>query len=751
MLRRLADWIIRAPWLFIVAALAFSLALGSGARLIRINDDLTTIVPDDNPVKQAAIELEKLFGASETMVLMVKNEGGIFEPAFLAELAALKERLESARPVARVLGLATLDRYYRDADGALQSAPLLALAPDDVSAAAAVAAFVNADADVKRAFVSPDGLATAVYVDPKGKPVDRELLAAISDALAPTREKYAVHWTGMPVIRDATSRSIRSDMLLLMPAVAVVLILTLAFSLGSASGVALTFFVIVLSILPAAGLMGYLGLPLTAVNNTFPVLILATGCGYAVHIITGYYQRLRAGRDKREAITSALGELAAPVFLSALTTTAGFISLTTSPLPPIGILGVVVALGVAAAWALAMFALPALLSLLPPPKHLGPDKKAGWLERGLEFVWTAPLKRPLLLTSAIVLMLAGLVGYGIPRVVRETRVERFFFENEPARMDAEAIDTAFRGSTPLEIVVKHNVNDPVAQQKALDFAAAAQALPYVGSVDSIANIIARMQEAFAGERGIPDSEDQVAQALFMYSLSAPPERYRRFVESEGRAFRITVRVPNLAPDELDIAVAELQSLAAKHLDGLEVKITGKALFLRELSSLMVQGSINSILSSIALVFLMVAFSFRSLREGLESAVPISVAVVGVFGMMGVFGLPLTIATTLVTSIVIGTGVDFAVHMQSSWNALKNEKDFRWRLSHALHDCGYRILVNAVGVGCGLGVLAFSHFEPIRQLGLLAVVSMFGAALGALWMIPLLKMVGRGKSESSSSA
>lgn len=746
MLRRLADWIIRAPWLFIAVALAFSLALGSGARLIRINDDLTTIVPDNNPVKQAALELEKLFGASETIVLMIKTQGGsIFEPAFLAELAALKERLENARHVARVLGLATLDRYYRDQDGALQSAPLLALAPDDVSAAAAIAAFVNADADIQRAFVSPDGKATAVYVDPKGKPVDRELLAVLNDALAPTRAKYAVYWTGMPVIRDATARSIRSDLLVLMPTVVLVLIAILAFSLGTASGVTLTFFVIVLSILPAAGLMGYLGLPLTAVNNTFPVLILATGCGYAVHIITGYYHRLRAGREKREAIVRALRELGAPVFLSALTTTAGFISLMTSPLPPIGILGLVVATGVVAAWALAMLALPALLSLFSPPRRMASNAPLGWLERGLELIWSAPLKQPAALAAVIVLTLAGLIGYGIPRVVRETRVERFFFENEPARVDAEAIDAAFRGSTPLEIVVKHNVNDPLAQQKALDFAAAAQQLPYVGSVDSIANVVARMQEAFVGRRGIPDSEDQVAQALFMYSLSVPPERYRRFVESEGKAFRITVRVPNLAPAELDLAVSELQALAAKHLSGLEIKITGKALFLRELSDLMVQGSINSILSSVALVFLMVALSFRSLREGLESAVPIAVAVVGVFGIMGVFGLPLTIATTLVTSIVIGTGVDFAVHMQSSWNVLRDEKDLRWRLSHALHDCGYRILVNAFGVGCGLGVLAFSHFEPIRQLGMLAVVSMLGAALGALWIIPLLKMVGRSKT------
>ena len=108
----------------------------------------------------------------------------------------------------------------------------------------------------------------------------------------------------------------------------------------------------------------------------------------------------------------------------------------------------------------------------------------------------------------------------------------------------------------------------------------------------------------------------------------------------------------------------------------------------------------------------------------------------VFGLRQV-GIPLTIASALVSAIVIGVGVDYGVHVLARWRLLHGTA-FDQRVSQTIAEVGRPILLNAVAVGCGLGVLALSQFQPIRHLGALSIIAMFTAALGAMIVIPALK-------------
>lgn len=737
--QRIAAAVVSRPWLFIVVTLLLTLSLGSGALKIRVQDDLTQVVPPDAPVRLAMTELETTFGRAETVVVMLKRRSGdIFDPDFLAVLVDVYTRLSNARPLARVQGLPGVNRYVRDAQGALSAQPLLAAPPAATEVAALREAIVG-DATIRRAFLSQDMTATALYVDPKANADDSDVAAAIADAVAAVGADVSVHTTGMSVVRGATTAAIRHDMMVLVPVVAVVLLGLLAIAFRTFGAVMLTLLIVSFSILPGAGLMGFLGVPLTAINNTFPVLILSIASAGAIHILSIFYLRQREGFTKHAAVLAVVEELTLPVFIAAATTAAGFVSLMTSPLPPIGTLGWVVAVGVIWSWWMSTFVLPAALVLMPERRVS--QNEMPLVQRVVAYLADLPLKHSRTLVLFILVSLGVVLALGLPRLKRETRVERFFAPTAPVRIDSDAIDAAFRGSTPLEIIVREDVKDPEVLRRVAAFSKAVQEVEHVGSADSIADVVLRMQEGFTGERKIPDDRTQLAQLLLLFSFSVPPEQYQRFVATDEQSLRITVRMPNLAPDELDATLERIQEIVARELAGLDVAVTGKALFLSELNRMVVRSAVRSMGFSLLLVFVICWFTFRSLREGLEGMSPLFVTVLGIFGIMGLVGVPLTVASALVSAIVIGVGVDYGVHVLARWDLLKG-------LDHAEHvrktiaEVGRPILLNALAVGAGLGVLALSQFQPIQQLGMLSVTTMLMAAVGALLIIPLLKTLGR---------
>lgn len=740
MSRRIADLVLRFPRTILVVGLLLTLAAGAGLLRIEISNDLRETIPHDNPVRIALDRLEDLFGSSETVVATIRHPSkASFTPEVLSDVMRVSTRLKRTRGVARVQSLATADKFERNEEGSLEVTKILESAPETATVAASVRAKVLDDPDLRDAFVADDEGSLAIYLDPKPTVSDAELVEGIRRVLEKVLPGYEVHLTGMPPVRSATDRTIKRDLLLLIPVVAVVLTLILALALRLVSGVVFTLLLIFLSILPAAGVMGVAGIPLSAQTNMFPILILAIACADSIHILTTYYQRLRGPHEKRSAVHSVVSELGLPVFLTSITSAAAFLSLLGSPIPPMAGLGVVVAVGIMWAWLLSIFVLPAVLLLMPEPT---PPR----LRRiGLQ----GPLDRIVRIThdhsgwtfSVTFLLIAAIGGIGIPTLEREVSPEKMFAAGSAVRTDASAIDDAFQSGSPMEVLVEADVKDPEVLSKVYAFSRAVTGIPQVGSVDGIASVVARITDSLTGTREIPDDRTRVAQALLLYSISGSPDRYQRLVATRGDALRVTVRLPNLPPAELEKVVADVDELVERELEGLDVTYTGKALLMLELSRLVVRSALVSISFSLLLVFAICAITFRNLWEGIEGMAPLLVAIVIVYGLMGFVGVPLTVATALISSIVIGVGVDYGVHVLARFDLLP-QLGLRERVEETVHEVGRPILFNAFAVASGLAVLALSRFEPIRQLGLMAVMAMAAAALGALVLIPTMKTIRR---------
>jgi predicted RND superfamily exporter protein len=147
---------------------------------------------------------------------------------------------------------------------------------------------------------------------------------------------------------------------------------------------------------------------------------------------------------------------------------------------------------------------------------------------------------------------------------------------------------------------------------------------------------------------------------------------------------------------------------------------------------------TSLMVSLAVVLAMLFFTFRKISYAGIAIVPLIMTISINFGIMGFFRIPLDIGTAIISSIVIGIGVDYAIHYLSR---LKNNLDQGTTFSRALENTvshsGKAIVSNAATVGFGFVALWFSVLTPLIIMGWMITVTMLVSAFSTLVLIPVL--------------
>jgi len=123
---------------------------------------------------------------------------------------------------------------------------------------------------------------------------------------------------------------------------------------------------------------------------------------------------------------------------------------------------------------------------------------------------------------------------------------------------------------------------------------------------------------------------------------------------------------------------------------------------------------------------------------LLSSLPLSIAILVLFGLMGLLGIAVDIATALTSSIMIGVGVDYTIHFL--WHFKEERaKGFchKEAVLSTLETSGRGIVINAVSVIVGFLPLVLSSFTPLKFFGALVVISITTCLISSLLIVPAI--------------
>ena len=170
-------------------------------------------------------------------------------------------------------------------------------------------------------------------------------------------------------------------------------------------------------------------------------------------------------------------------------------------------------------------------------------------------------------------------------------------------------------------------------------------------------------------------------------------------------------------------------------------IGGFGVVLSDFAHAVVNGQVLSLSLATILVAILLMLLFRSFTAGFISVIPLVFSIIVLFGLMGYFNIELNIATAMLSSIMIGVGVDYTIHFLWRYREERREGlDPVQAVKKTLTTTGRGIIFNALSVVVGFAALFFSSFLPVQFFGFLIVVSISACLIGALVLIPALCLV-----------
>jgi hypothetical protein len=715
---------------------------------LTLDPSLKQIIPQDHPVIVNIDLVDELFGGSEILILGVRSDNLLTESTLL-KFEAFQDSLEDIDTFVRVFSLYTAKNIISSDDGFivegfLDSYPVTEIQVTKLKQNLRENDLVYGNIITKdfsgMAFVCQ--LSSAIDYD------EIELVGRIQALIDRFSGPEEIYISGLPYMRSGISIDMRKDMKTFMPYGIFIMIILLSLSFRSWLGVFLPFLVVIISIIWTFGLMSILGFTLPFIGVIIPVMLIAIANDYGIHIIAHYYEytREKKNRTKSEIITRTLKSLGRPIFIAGLTTVVGFLSLMGHILPKVQEIGVFTSFGIGVAFIMSILLIPAVLSLTRSPQILETDTSFTKMNQFLHG-WAAffmRFKKPFLFITAVLLIIVSL---GIGRIVVDTNPVHYYREESPIRINSAAITEMFGGASQMSVIIEGDIKDPAVLRKIEKLSYHLEKQPLVSQTNSIVDQIKKMHSAFHGGdpvyEVIPDDRFLVAQYLFLYSLTGDESDFDQFLDDidEPENAHLVVRLTNVRTAVINAIMDDAQDYIRANFRETPMKITGPAAMIGELADMVVKGQIISLMISICIIFLIMAYVFRSWTGGIFAVVPLGTAILFVFGLMGYFEIELNMATAMLSSILIGVGIDYTVHFL--WHLREHIRE-----GLALDDAifttmrisGKGIVFNALSVIIGFSVLSLSAFLPVYFFGFLITLSISMCLFGALAMLPALIMI-----------
>lgn len=754
---KLIQWIVDHPRRVVAASLLAVIVAAAGLGRLEQTADYRIYFDKDDPQLVAAEALQQTYTRSDNVLFVVApKDGQVFSRETLASIQALTAAAWQLPYAQRVDSVTNYQHSYADADTLVVTDLVPAGRPlGDAELQQAREIAVNEPA-LRNRLISAGADVTGVNVTvqlPNVNP-DRETrevaLAArqLAERIAAADPELTLHLTGIVMMNNAFPEASERDMGSLIPIMFALVIAGLWLFLRSGTATFATVAVLLLSIVTAMGLAGWLGIKLSPASASAPIIILTVAVADCVHILLSALQLMRReGLDKRAALAEAFRINMQPVFLTSLTTAVGFLSMNFSDAPPFRDLGNVVAIGVTAAWLLTLSLLPALTALLPlkTPAHAPADDGA-LITRFGEFV--VRRRGPLLWGSAAVsLLLVALV----PRNELDDDFVKYFDESFAVRLATDFATEHLTGVSLIEYSVPAGgagaVADPAYLRALHAYAEWYRAQPEVKHVNVVTDVMKRLNKNMHGDDPahyrLPDDRELAAQYLLLYEMSLPfGLDLNNQVDLDKSAARMTVLLKVVSNDELLALERRARDWQRAHLPAaMQTPGVGWSMMFAHIAERNVVSMLKGTAFGALLIAVTLVFALRSVKWGLFCMLPNMLPALMAFGLWGVLEGRIGLAASVITAMTLGIVVDDTIHFISKYLRARRERSLAPEdaVRYAYATVGRAMVVTSVVLCAGFAVLACSSFEVNAVIGLLSAITVVLALALDLVMLPPLLM------------
>ncbi len=184
--------------------------------------------------------------------------------------------------------------------------------------------------------------------------------------------------------------------------------------------------------------------------------------------------------------------------------------------------------------------------------------------------------------------------------------------------------------------------------------------------------------------------------------------------------------------------------------GIRADVTGIPSLVSTIMDLINENNRKTTTLSMIFVLLLLIISYSSIRWGLKPMVPLAFGVVWMMGLMGYLGIPLNMATSVVTSMMIGIGIAYGVHIVDRY---KEERAKGMTVDDAVETSvvkvGSAIISTSATTMGGFIALIFGSMPMMQQMGEALFLCIGCSMASAIFLLPSILCLLDRRDENAS--
>jgi len=567
-------------------------------------------------------------------------------------------------------------------------------------------------------------------------------------------KKYGldIKYSGLPYIRTIISEKLKNElnMFLMISVIVSVIILYLFFR--SFRVVFFSLLVVGIGVVWTLGTMVIFGYNITMLTGILPSLLIVIGIANSIFLLNKYHHEYRNHGNKIKALHRVIQKIGNAIFLTNLTTAAGFATFIITRSSVLVEFGLVALINIMGIFVLALLLIPIFFSFLPPPeerhtKHLANKNVRRIIDSLVQF--TLNYRKAIYIVTCLVLVIAV---FGVSRIKSTGYMVDDIPHRDKIYRDLKFFENHFGGVIPIEISIDTKKRKGVFNLKNLNKINKLQNklknYPELSRSASFVDVVKFARQAFYNgsekKYKLPTNMDK-NWVLSYVKKSSDDDDVTDVLKSYVDSLRQITRVSVLMADIGTKRMAELNDNIKAEIDTLfpgenyETTVTGTSTIFFKGTKYLIRNLFISVGLAIILISLFMAWMFVSVRMIVVSLIPNLIPLILTAAIMGFFGIAIKPSTILIFSIAFGISVDNTIHFLAKYRQELMVRN--WNISEsviaAIKEAGVSLMYTSIVLFFGFGMFVASDFGGTKAMGALVSFTLLIAVLANLVLLPSL--------------
>jgi uncharacterized protein len=577
------------------------------------------------------------------------------------------------------------------------------------------------------------------------------LINNITDSFEKFSDKYSItpHYSGLPYIRTQISQKIKDEIKLFTILALIVSIIVLFLFFRSFKVVFFSALIVGIGVVWAVGTIVLFDFRITILTGMIPPLLIVIGIPNSIFLLNKYHSEYKRHGNKIKALQRVIHKIGNAIFLTNLTTAAGFGTFIITSSDILREFGIIASINIMGVFVLALLLIPIIFSFLKPPKrrHIKHLEYKGVNYLLEKLVYVTLNHRKTVYIIAIGIFVVGLVG--ISQMKSTGYMVDDLPKKDPIYLDLKFFEKNFSGVMPFEVLIDTKRKNGVLQLsnlKKIDrLQKSIKKYDEFSAPLSIVSAAKFARQSFynGNERQykLPDNMNKNFIFSYISKLDNNENMLNSYLDSSNQITRVSFQVA-------DIGTVKMQEITEKiradvnsifSPEKYDVILTGTSVIFFKGTTYLIKNLFISLALAIFLIAVFMAWMFSSYKMVIVSLLPNFIPLIFTAALMGFLGIPVKPSTILVFSIAFGISVDNTIHFLAKYR--QELEVFKWDIKlsveAALREAGVSMIYTSIVLFFGFGIFALSSFGGTSALGMLVSITLFFAMLANLVFLPSL--------------